>query len=544
MTHSTSNDWWRGAVIYQIYPRSFKDSNGDGIGDLKGITEKLEYVASLGVDGVWLSPFFTSPMKDYGYDVTDYRDVDPMFGTLDDFDEMLEKAHQLGLKIIIDQVVSHTSDQHPWFIESRSSRDNPKADWYIWHAPKEDGTPPNNWLAVFGGPVWEFDMRRAQYYLHNFLVAQPDLNLHNPEVRKAVLDSMEFWLKRGVDGFRLDTTNFYLHDPQLRDNPPDPNFDPARPEPFLMQQHIYSRNRPENLEWLKEMRALTDKYEARMMVGEVGGNDGGIKLSAAYTSGGDKLHTTYNFRLLGGLCPSAHFIRKAVEDFKSEPGDGWPSWAFSNHDEPRVASRWMTAKTGSKFEHDPAMSRMAYVLLCSLKGTIFVYQGEELGLPEAQIPYDKIHDPFGKYMYPVYQGRDGCRTPMPWSGNAPDAGFGAGQEGWLPVPESHLSLTAIAQENDPDAMIHTVRAFLKWRQGQEVLIRGEIDFVETGSDDLLVFTRRHEGKELLCVFNLGDTLLEYAVADKEVMKIAGISPLAEKSADKLSLAPYGFAFLH
>ncbi len=297
------DDWWRGAVIYQVYPRSFQDSDGDGIGDLSGITERLPHIASLGVDGVWISPFFPSPMKDFGYDVTDYCGVDPMFGTLEDFDTLVAAAHQLGLKVIIDLVLSHTSDQHPWFRQSRADRNNERANWYVWSDPKPDGTPPNNWLSIFGGPAWQWDPRREQYYLHNFLVEQPDLNLHELAVQDALLEVAQFWLNRGVDGFRLDTINFYFADKQLRDNPPLPpelrnaNIAPSV-NPYNHQEHIHSKNQPENLDFLKRFRTLLDQYPSVTSLGEVGDAQKGMEILGQYTAGDEFVHMCYAFEFL------------------------------------------------------------------------------------------------------------------------------------------------------------------------------------------------------------------------------------------------------
>ncbi len=338
-------EWWRGAVIYQIYPRSFQDSGigAKGVGDLPGITRRLEHVASLGVEGIWLSPFFRSPMKDFGYDVEDHRAVDPMFGTLEDFDRLLARAHALGLKVVIDMVLNHTSDRHAWFRESRSSPDNPKADWYVWADAKPDGTPPNNWLSNFGGPAWTWDARRRQYYLHNFLASQPDLNLHNVEVQDAVLAECAFWLERGVDGFRLDVANHYLHDPALTDNPPRPPDAPwpdgtPRGNPYGMQIHRHDKSQPENLAFLRRLRALMDRRQDRMAVAEVHDDDSAAR-AAQYVAEPDLLHTAYNFKLLGPRF-GAGVVRSAVEAFEEAAGQGWPSWAFSNHDVTRVATRW------------------------------------------------------------------------------------------------------------------------------------------------------------------------------------------------------------
>jgi alpha-glucosidase len=337
-------DWWRGAVIYQIYPRSYQDSNGDGIGDLRGIIERLPYIASLGVTVIWISPFFTSPMKDFGYDVSDYCDVDPMFGTLSDFDALVAAAHKLGIKVLIDLVLSHSSDQHPWFKESRASRDNARANWYVWSDPKPDGTPPNNWLSIFGGSAWAWDAGRCQYYLHNFLVSQPDLNFHEPAVQNALLDVTRFWLERGVDGFRLDTINFYVHDRELRDNPPlapelrNANIAPAV-NPYNHQEHLYDKNRPENLEFLRRFRALLDSYGAAA-VGEVGDAQRGLDILGEYTSGNDKVQMCYAFEFLSAQAPSAARFAAVLRHLDHVAPDGWACWAFSNHDVVRHITRW------------------------------------------------------------------------------------------------------------------------------------------------------------------------------------------------------------
>ncbi|MEQ9317065.1 MAG: alpha-amylase family glycosyl hydrolase, partial [Henriciella sp.] len=334
--------WWKGATIYQVYPRSFRDTTGDGIGDLAGIIEGLDHIASLGVDAVWLSPFFTSPMKDYGYDVADYCDVDPMFGTLQDFDRLIEKAHALGLRIIIDQVYSHTSDQHAWFEESRQDRTNPKADWYVWADPKEEGSPPNNWQSVFGGPAWEWDARRQQYYMHNFLVSQPDLNVHNPEVQDALLGAAKFWLDRGVDGFRLDALNFAMHDRELRDNPPSGLPMEKVTRPFDMQRHVHSMSQPEVPAFLERIRALLDTYDGCFTVAEIGGPDP-IGEMKSFTAGETRLNSAYSFDFLyaKALLPAA--VQRSLNEWGKTAGEGWPSWAFSNHDAPRAVSRWASA---------------------------------------------------------------------------------------------------------------------------------------------------------------------------------------------------------
>ncbi|WP_137939615.1 alpha-glucosidase family protein [Chitinivorax sp. B] len=490
-------DWWRSGVIYQIYPRSFFDSNGDGIGDLPGITQRLDYVAELGVDAIWLSPFFTSPMKDFGYDVSDYRGIDPMFGTLADFDQLITKAHALGLKVLIDQVISHSSDQHPWFQQSRQQRDGNYADWYVWADAKADGSPPNNWLSLFGGSAWQWDSGRQQYYLHNFLASQPDLNLHNPSVRAALLEDMRFWLDRGVDGFRLDTVNFYFHDAELRDNPPWTTRGelaegvPAS-NPYALQHHLYDKTRPENLGFLRELRTLLDQYGA-VTVGEIGADDS-IGVMADYTSGHDKLHMAYSFHLLTERF-SAMLVRDSVSEMWQRLGSGWVSWSFNNHDNIRVVTRWRHEGD------DQAFAKLCMALLLSLKGTPCLYQGEELGLPEAHVPFEQRKDPYGLAFGPSFITRDGCRTGMPWQAKQPHAGFSTA-EPWLPIPTSHLPLAVDQQLDNPDSVLSAYRRFLAWRKRQPALLQGELRFIDC-DEPLLMFERQHADQHLLCVFNLG-----------------------------------------
>ncbi|MGH0273604.1 alpha-glucosidase [Sinorhizobium meliloti] len=496
----SDENWWRGAVIYQVYPRSFQDTDGDGLGDLRGVTRRLPHIASLGVDAIWLSPFFTSPQADMGYDVSDYCDVDPMFGTLADFDEMLAEAHRLGLKVIIDQVISHTSDRHPWFVESRSSRTNAKADWYVWADPKPDGTAPNNWLSIFGGPGWEWDGVRRQYYLHNFLSSQPDLNFHNPEVQEAVLATVRFWLDRGVDGFRLDTANFYFHDRLLRDNPPlvpDPDAtsrDAPEVNPYGMQDHLYDKTQPENLDFLRRFRAVLDEYGGRATVGEVGDGSRSLQTVAAYTSGGDKLHMCYTFDLLGPEFTARHF-RRCVENFQSTVTDGWVCWAFSNHDVMRHVSRFALREADRE-----RVAKLAISLLASLRGTICLYQGEELGLPEAELAFEELRDPYGIRFWPAFAGRDGCRTPMVWERELSNAGFSAGTP-WLPVRDGHRMLAVDAQEGVEGAVLEHYRQTLGFRRAQSALVDGDMIFLGT-NQDLLIFTREKDDERLLFVFNL------------------------------------------
>ncbi|PVE56911.1 alpha-glucosidase family protein [Rhizobium rhizogenes] len=494
-------DWWRGAVIYQVYPRSFQDTTGDGFGDLAGITKHLPYIHALGVDGIWLSPFFTSPMADMGYDVSDYCNVDPLFGTLADFDELITEAHKLGIKVIIDQVISHTSDQHPWFKESRTSRTNAKADWYVWANPKPDGTAPTNWLSVFGGPAWEWDGVRKQYYMHNFLGSQPDLNFHNPDVQDALLDTVRFWLERGVDGFRLDTVNYYFHDKLLRDNPPhepdsdDAGLDAPDVNPYGMQSHLYDKTQVENLAFLKRFRALLDEYEGRMTVGEVGDGARSLKTVAAYTADHDKLNMCYTFDLLGPDFTASH-IRGAVDGFQKAVTDGWVCWAFSNHDVVRHLSRF-----AESVEEQIRVAKLAICVLASLRGSICLYQGEELALTEADLAFEDLRDPYGIRFWPAFKGRDGCRTPMVWETGKPHAGFTAAEKPWLPVPYAHAMLAADGQERKSDSVLNHYKAMLAFRRSHAGLRDGDMAFFDT-NQDLLVFTREKNDESLLFVFNL------------------------------------------
>ena len=491
-------DWWRGAVIYQIYPRSYQDSNGDGIGDLSGIIHRLPHVASLGVDAIWISPFFTSPMLDFGYDVSDYRDVDPMFGSLGDFDALVARAHELGIKVIIDLVLSHTSDQHPWFKESRSSRDNPKADWFVWADARPDGTPPNNWLSIFGGSAWEWDGQRMQYYLHNFLKEQPDLNFHNADVRAELLDVTRFWLERGVDGFRLDTVNFYYCDAELRDTPPLPSearTDKIAPSvnPYNFQDHLYDKSRPENLQFLKDFRAVLDEFAAATSVGEVGDAQRGAEIQAAYTSGGDKIHMAYDFDLLSNAFPTGTRVAEIMQKIGEGGPDSWPCWAYSNHDVMRHTSRWNLT---------PQAQRVYLALLLSLRGTACLYQGEELGLTEAYVAYEDLQDPYGKRFWPKFKGRDGCRTPMPWNAERINGGFSDGKP-WLPVAMEHVQVAAEVQERDAGSMLNFYRAMIAFRNQYPALLKGDFHVVEA-RDDFISLERRHGNVRLFCAFNLSD----------------------------------------
>lgn len=495
---SLQPDWWRGAIIYQVYPRSFLDTNGDGVGDLAGITARLEYIASLGVDAVWISPFLASPMKDFGYDVSDYRRVDPLFGDNGDFDELLAKAHSLGLAVLMDQVLSHTSDQHPWFQDSRRSRDSDKADWYVWADPRPDGTPPNNWLSLFGGSAWQWEPQRRQYYLHNFLASQPDLNFHNPEVRAQLLDDVRFWLDKGVDGFRLDTVNFYTHDPLLRDNPPMEERGERADgvpwsNPYAYQRHLYDKTQPENLDFIRELRALLDQYPGRTTIGEIGADDS-LAVMAEYTQGGDKLHMAYTFDLMNERFSAAH-VREVIERSVRALGDGWPCWSVGNHDIKRVLSRW------GGDDPPASLAKVVLAMLTSLRGSVCIYQGEELGLLEAEVPRERLRDPYGIEFWPVFKGRDGCRTPMPWTPEPPHGGFSP-CEPWLPVPDHHRERAVSVQESDVDSVLHAYRSFLRFRAGLPALRTGDIHFLDT-PEPVLAFIKENGEERVLAVFNLG-----------------------------------------
>lgn len=458
--------WHHGAVIYQVYARSFQDGDGDGIGDLAGITARLPYIAALGVDAVWITPFFASPMEDFGYDVADFRAVDPLFGTMAEFDRLLDTAHGLGLKVILDMVWAHTSDRHPWFT------DHP--DWYVWT------DAPNNWLSVFGGPAWSFHEGRGRWYLHHFLPSQPALDWRNPQVVEALLAVGRFWLDKGVDGFRLDAIDFLLHDRALRDNPPNPQ---PGAKPFSGQLHLYDILQPQVPELLARIRALTDDYPGTITIGEQSSSGDTITRAGTYTAPG-KLYAAYT---LGLIRRPLAALPDAIADVEAK-ADGGFCWAFSNHDVERANSRW---GDGSE-----ASARLLNAVLVSLRGCVCLYQGEELGLTEADIPFDRLQDPYGKAFWPEYKGRDGSRTPMPWTR---DGGFSTA-EPWLPIPPEHLARAVAVQEADPASPLNTLRRLLKWRQTHPALRVGGIRLVEMPG--VLAFERFTDAETVLCLFNL------------------------------------------
>jgi alpha-glucosidase len=530
-------EWWRGAAIYQIYPRSFQDTNGNGIGDLPGITEHLSYVAGLGVDAIWISPFFTSPMKDFGYDVSNYRDVDPVFGTLADFDCLVAEAHRLGLKVLIDQVLSHSSDQHPWFKESRASRTNSRADWYVWAEAQADGTPPNNWQSVFGGSAWSWEPRRRQYFLHNFLESQPDLNFHHQPVQAALLQEVQFWMERGVDGFRFDACNFHFHDRKLRNNPP------ARPgkvkltsvregNPYGCQIHRYDKSRPENLPFLMRLRSLMDEFGA-VSVGEIG-DEGALATMAEYTADGDKLNMAYGFSFFTGEFSAAR-IRGTVQEFEKHirKGKGWGCWSLSNHDCVRVVTRW------GKGVDDPRFPMLLLAMLGSLRGSFCIYQGEELGLPEGEVPFDRLIDPYGIAFWPDYKGRDGCRTPMPWTDEQPCGGFST-VEPWLPMSPGHLGSAVSLQSADPESVLAFYQRFLPWRRQSEALCRGTIHFYQA-PEPILALRRESGSDRILAVFNLSSTSVGYTLPAAAI-PLAGHGLEASLDGRDLQLPPWGGFF--
>jgi alpha-glucosidase len=480
--------WWQRGVVYQVYPRSYQDSTGDGVGDLPGITSRLDYLRWLGVDAVWISPIYPSPMADFGYDVSDYRGVHPMFGTLADFDELVEEAHARGLKVILDFVPNHSSDQHPWFQESRASRDSPRRDWYIWRDPAPDGGPPNNWLSNFGGPAWTLDEETGQYYYHAFLREQPDLNWRNPEVVAAMLDVLRFWLDRGVDGFRVDVIWHLIKDDELRDNPPNPRWtEDERPYDALLTVH--STDQPEIHEVVSRMRALLDEYEERVLIGEIY-----LPVERLVTYYGEDLsgvHLPFNFQLILAAWDARH-IGELIEEYEAAlPEGGWPNWVLGNHDQSRIASRV-----------GPAQSRVAAMLLLTLRGTPTIYYGDEIGMRDVEIPPDRVQDPFEKNVPGKGLGRDPERTPMQWDAS-PGAGFTTG-EPWLPIAGDHDERNVERQRHDPRSVLALYRALLTLRRGEPALEVGGFERVPAEGDVLAYVRRAGPGADaFLVALNLG-----------------------------------------
>ncbi|WP_375413121.1 alpha-amylase family glycosyl hydrolase [uncultured Bradyrhizobium sp.] len=478
--------WWAAGVLYQIYPRSFQDLNGDGIGDLQGIIDRLPYLRALGVDAIWLSPIFPSPMADFGYDIADYTGIDPTFGTLDDFDLLVRSAHASNLKVILDLVPNHTSDRHPWFIESRRSRDNPKRDWYLWREPRADDGAPNNWMSEFGGSAWTYDTRTQQYYYHAFLAEQPDLNWRNPQVRQAIYDVMRLWLRRGVDGFRVDVIWHLIKDAEFRDNPPNPDLRPGRP-PHEALLPVYSTDRPEVLEVIAEMRRVVDEFDHRVLIGEI--YLPVQRLVAYYGSNLSGAHLPFNFTLLSAPW-NARGIATLIDDYeRALPGGAWPNWVLGNHDRPRIASRVGRAQ-----------ARVAAMLLLTLRGTPTMYYGDEIGMQQVAIAPDQVRDPFEKNVPGIGVGRDGCRTPMQWDAGL-HGGFTTGTP-WLPLAGDHPHQNVASLAADPNSILKLYGALIDLRKNMPELTSGNYTAV-AATGDLLAYRREHDGKALLVVLNFG-----------------------------------------
>jgi alpha-glucosidase len=534
-----SAPWWKGAVLYHVYVRSFFDSDGDGMGDLAGVEARLDYIQALGVDGIWLSPIHPSPDRDWGYDVADYDAIHRDYGTMADFERLLDAAHAKGLKVVLDEVLSHTSDEHPWFLESLTGgAEGPKADWYVWADPAQDGTAPNNWLSVFGGPAWAYQPARRQHYHHKFLRQQPKLNWRNAQAREAALSVLDFWLEKGVDGFRLDVAGTFLHDETLADNPPVPEAERTRhhwSHAGNLQRHFHDSNLPGNEAVLEVIRQRVEAHDGagpRFVFGEFSEEE---DRCGGYLSPDAGLHSGYTFVLLLARKLTPDFVRGHYETLAAYPTH-WPTISFSNHDVPRTVSRF-----GG--EHpSPELARLMFAMLVSLKGTTLIYQGEELGLPQAKLSRAQLRDPVGDLYWPYTGGRDGCRTPMPWDSALPNLGFTQG-EPWLPLAREHEGLSVAAQEADPESNLAFARAMLAFRKGSQAMRLGELEFLDA-PDPVLAFTRKAGEETIACVFNLS--------GEPHAPEIVGLEggellPLrageAELRGRSLGLSPYGAAFV-
>jgi alpha-glucosidase len=531
--------WWKGAILYHVYVRSFFDSDGDGHGDLPGVMAKLDYIQSLGVDGIWLSPIHPSPNRDWGYDIADFEGVQADYGAADDVQRLLDAAHARGLKVVVDEVLSHTSDEHPWFVESLTGgKDGPKADWYVWADPKDDGTAPNNWLSVFGGPAWAYQPARRQHYHHKFLRQQPKLNWRSDAAREAALSVLDFWLEKGVDGFRLDVAGTYLHDAALTDNPPVPM---AERSPYdwshagNLQRHLHDSNLPENIQVLELIRRRVEAHGDRFVFGEFSEEEARC---GAYLSPDEGLHSAYTFVLLLAKTLTPAFVREHYATLAAYPVH-WPTISFSNHDVPRTVSRF-----GGE-EASPDLARQLFALLLSLKGTSLIYQGEELGLPQARLTRDQLRDPVGDLYWPYSGGRDGCRTPMPWSPGK-NLGFTTGAP-WLPAASEHAGLTVAAQEADPDSTLAFARQMIAFRKASAAMTVGDLEFLDLEAP-VLAFIRREGEEAIACVFNLsgeprfldeprfaGAALLDVRAGDADLR--GGSIGLSAHAAVFLKLAP-------
>ncbi len=483
--------WWKDGVIYQIYPRSFYDSNDDGIGDIQGLIHKLYYLQFLGVDAVWLSPINTSPMDDFGYDVKSYRNIHSVFGKDEDFDELIYEAHRRNIRIIFDLVINHTSDTHLWFLESRSSKSSRKRDWYIWRKGV-NGKGPNNWLSAFGGSAWEFDSNTREYYLHSFLKGQPDLNWRNPEVIEAVFGEIRHWLDKGVDGFRLDVANYYMKDDAFRNNPPSIGWPPQK---YFFQKHIYDRNRPENHDIMKKLRAILDEYDERMAVGEIFQMPPiDQELPASYYGKGtDELNLAFDFSFMYTRWSARKFYTILKKWYKALPDDAWPCIVFSNHDQPRSITRF------SPFFNSVGKARALAVFMMTVRGTPFLYYGEEIGMKNARIAPQDLQDPAGRRYWPFFAGRDPERTPMQWS-DQNNAGFSRVIP-WLPVDESYKSCNVDAQRDDENSLLNTYRTLIHLRKEFTALRRGSIKFLKKGRQEILAYNRKSSKHTILVVIN-------------------------------------------
>ncbi|MGH6887889.1 MAG: alpha-amylase family glycosyl hydrolase [Rhizomicrobium sp.] len=525
---SAGTPWWRGALVYEVYVRSFADSNGDGIGDFAGLIARLDYIARLGADAIWLSPIHPSPNRDWGYDVSDYNSANPEYGSEAEFDRLLAEAHARGLRILTDEVLAHTSDEHPWFRASLEG--GAKDDWYVWAPPREDGTPPNNWLSAFGGAAWSYHPARRKYYHHKFLRQQPKLNWCNPEAREAALCVLDRWLARGVDGFRLDVANALLHDPALTDNPPVPETERTpwhRSHAARLQAHCHDSNLEANLSVLNEIRRRVERYPDRFVMGEFSEEPERCGGFAASATG---LHSGYSFPLLEAHALEPGFIRAFYERLASFP-EHWPCVAFCNHDVVRTVTRFGGAAA------TPQLAQFLLALLVSLRGTVLMYQGEELGLPEAELHRDELRDPVGDLYYPFERGRDGCRTPMPWDAETANFGFGSGTP-WLPPAPSHQDLAVSIQERDDRSTLACARRLLATRRASRALRLGDIEFLDA-PEPVLVFLRSYERERVLCVFNFGKTEVSFChpllAAASPIAISVETTPVAGSS---LSLRPH------
>lgn len=521
------SEWWKEAIVYQIYPRSFQDSNGDGVGDLAGVRRRLPYLRELGVDALWLSPVNKSPMYDFGYDISDYRAIDPLFGTLEEFDDLVREAKSMGIRVLMDLVVNHTSHLHPWFLDSRSSKSSAKRDWYIWHEGVK-GKPPNNWQAVFGGSAWQWDENTGSYYYHAFLAEQPDLNWRNPEVKQAVFDDMEFWLKRGVAGFRLDVVNHYFKDQEFRNNP-FRFWGWQFPRPYELQSHIFDKNRPEMHGLLRDLRKLLDSYDA-MSVGEVFLDyPGSAEESASYLGQNDELHLAFDFSIIFQPWSAPRFAGVLLKWMKACAGN-WPALALNNHDQPRSYSRHMNGRESE------ARAKVLGALLLTAKGTPFLYYGEEIGMKDGHVKRSQIKDPVGIRYWPFNSGRDPQRTPMLWN-SQPGAGF-TGGEPWLPVNDDASSRSVETQIKDPASILSWYRRLIQLRRSTPALSMGMFEEWNAGNSEVLSFVRDAGGDRRLVALNFSNGSREVRLPGVHEVMLSSHRQGGEIVQTSAVLAPY------